>query len=251
MAQSKMSPREKLLQEVRLLMGGGMVNVELTPAHFELAFDIALERYRLRSSNAVDERFAFLQLQPGQQLYTLPEEVIEVRQILRRGTAGTVTGGGTQLDPFALAYTNQYLLQSGREGGLATYEMFAGFQELIGRMFGMHIAHTYNHTTHELFIDRNILHQEDVLLWIYCFRPDEVLLKDGKARIWLRDYTTARSKFMLGEIRGKFQSIAGPQGGTSLNGDALKSEAQAEMERLEAELANGIDADIGYGFIIG
>jgi len=43
---------------------------------------------------------------------------------------------------------------------------------------------------------------------------------------------------MLGEARSKFNTIAGPQGGTSLNGDALKNEALAEMERLEIEVKN-------------
>ena len=30
---------------------------------------------------------------------------------------------------------------------------------------------------------------------------------------------------MLGEARSKFATIAGPQGGSTLNGDALKNEA--------------------------
>ena len=41
---------------------------------------------------------------------------------------------------------------------------------------------------------------------------------------------------MLGEARSKFATIAGPQGGSTLNGDALKAEAQADMEKLDAEV---------------
>jgi len=56
---------------------------------------------------------------------------------------------------------------------------------------------------------------------------------------------------MLGEARGKFATIAGPQGGTSLNGDALKADATAEMEKLEQEINNYIDGSKPLSFIIG
>jgi len=56
---------------------------------------------------------------------------------------------------------------------------------------------------------------------------------------------------MLGEARSKFATIAGPQGGTSLNGDALKAEAQQEMEKLETELATQMAGGSGYYFLIG
>ena len=57
---------------------------------------------------------------------------------------------------------------------------------------------------------------------------------------------------MLGEARSKFATVAGPQGGsTSLNGDALKAEAQAEMEKLEADVSLAVAGGVGYGFTIG
>ena len=68
---------------------------------------------------------------------------------------------------------------------------------------------------------------------------------------WIKDYTLAKCKFMLGEARSKFNTIAGPQGGTTLNGDALKQEALAEMERLEAEVKTQTAGGQGYSFLIG
>jgi GTPase involved in cell partitioning and DNA repair len=56
---------------------------------------------------------------------------------------------------------------------------------------------------------------------------------------------------MLGQAREKFAQIAGPQGGTSLNGGTLKSEGVAEIERLETELATQVAGGRGYTFIIG
>ena len=56
---------------------------------------------------------------------------------------------------------------------------------------------------------------------------------------------------MLGEARSKFATIAGPQGGGQLNGDTLKGEAQAEMEKLENEVINQVGGGQGYAFTIG
>ena len=56
---------------------------------------------------------------------------------------------------------------------------------------------------------------------------------------------------MLGEARSKFATVAGPQGGTSLNGDTLKAEAQADMEKLEQELSLQVAGGVGYSFLIG
>ena len=56
---------------------------------------------------------------------------------------------------------------------------------------------------------------------------------------------------ILGEARSKFGTVAGPQGGTSLNGDALKAEGQTEYEALLQELANSVEQSMGYGWVVG
>jgi hypothetical protein len=42
-----------------------------------------------------------------------------------------------------------------------------------------------------------------------------------------------------------------PQGGSTLNGDSLKAEAQAELEKLELQVSTAVSGGTGYGFIIG
>jgi hypothetical protein len=56
---------------------------------------------------------------------------------------------------------------------------------------------------------------------------------------------------MLGEAREKFNTIASPQGGTSLNGTALKAEGKAEMDMLEQDLINYKDGAQPLTFVIG
>ena len=93
--------------------------------------------------------------------------------------------------------------------------------------------------------------EENLMLFCYNYRADENLLSDYLASQWIKDYTLAACKYMLGEARSKFATVAGPQGGTSLNGDALKAEAQQEMDKLEQDLSLQAAGGVGYGFLIG
>jgi hypothetical protein len=230
-----------------------MVDVELDPVHYNTAIDRALSRFRQRSSNASEESFGFLTLQVDQNDYILPKEVTGVRQLFRR-SIGSRTGGGdggSLFEPFNLAYSNTYLLASTNMGGLATYYAFASYQKQVGKMFGTDINFTFNSTTKKLTIMQRPRGEEEVLIWMYNYRPDFNLLQDQYAGQWLKDYSLASAKLMLGEAREKFGSIASPQGSTTLNGSALKAEAKAEMDMLEQELINYKEGGTPLTFVIG
>jgi hypothetical protein len=188
-----------------------------------------------------------------QNTYTLPNEVIEVRQIFRRSIGSRSGGGdgGTLFEPFNMAYTNTYLMASSNLGGLATYDMFSQYQELVGRMFGSFIEFKWNTSTKQLTILQRPRAEENLMLYCYNYRPDTELLNDYIVKQWIKDYTLAACKHMLGEARSKFATIAGPQGGSTLNGDALKNEAAQEMEKLEQEVSTQVTGGVGYSFTIG
>ncbi len=250
---SLQTQKQEIFDYVSAMLGGGMVDVELDPQHYEIALKSSLDKFRQRSDNSVEESYAFLETVIDQNDYTLDENIVEVRQIFRR-SIGSRTGGGdggTLFEPFNLAYTNTYLLSSSNMGGLATYNLFAGYQELVGRMFGSFMEFKWNTTTKQLTILQRPRAEENLLLYVYNHRPDSELFKDYLAKQWIKDYTLAKCKFMLGEARSKFATIAGPQGGSTLNGDALKAEATAEMDKLEEDLKMQVAGGVGYGFTIG
>jgi hypothetical protein len=250
---SLQTQKQEVYDYVELHLGGGMVDVELDPAHYSTALNKALAKYRQRSDNSVEESYLFLSTVIDQNSYILPNEVIEVRKVFRRSIGSRSGGGdgGTLFEPFNLAYTNTYLLASSNMGGLATYDMFSQYQELVGRMFGSFIEFKWNTTTKEFMMLQRPRAEEELLLYCYNHRPDSELLKDYLSSQWIKDYTVATCKYMLGEARSKFATIAGPQGGSTLNGDALKNEAIAEIEKLDEELKTQIAGGVGYGFTIG
>lgn len=245
--------RQKIVDYCKLMLGNGMIDVELDPAHYNLAIDRALNKFRQRSSNAVEESFAFLTIEVDKNDYTLPQEVTNVRQIFRRSIGSRSGGGqgGTLFEPFNLAYSNTYLLTATNMGGLATYYAFASYQKQVGKMFGSEINFTFNKTTKKLTLMQRPRSEEEVLLWVYNYRPDFNLIQDPFANQWLKDYSLATCKMMLGEAREKFGTVAGPQGGTTLNGTALKGEAKAELDALELDLINYKDGGTPLTFVIG
>lgn len=247
------SEKQNVFDYVMTMLGNGMTDVELDPKHLETGLERALTRFRQRSPNSVEESYLFLPTVVDQNVYVLPEQVMEVYKVFRR-SVGSRTGGGeggTLFEPFNLAYTNTYLLASSNMGGLATYDFFSQYQELVGRMFGAFIEFNWNTATKKLTILQRLRGEETLLLQAYNYRPDIMLLTDYLSKQWIRDYTLASCKYMLGEARSKFATIAGPGGGTTLNGDSLKSEATADMERLEIEVATQLAGGPGYSFLIG
>ena len=245
--------RQKIVDYCKTMLGDGMIDVELDPVHYNTAIDRALNKFRQRSSNAVEESYAFLTVEVDRNDYTLPQEVMQVRQIFRRSIGSRSGGGqgGTLFEPFNLAYSNTYLLTATNMGGLATYYAFASYQKQVGKMFGSEINFTFNRTTKKLTLMQRPRSEEEVLLWVYNYRPDFNLMQDPFANQWLKDYSLASCKLMLGEAREKFNQIASPQGGTSLNGTALKAEAKTELETLEMDLVNYKDGGTPLTFVIG
>jgi len=339
--------RKEIEDYIRLRLGDGMVDVELDPGHYKTAIDKALGRYRQRAQNSVEESYAFLELLPETQEYILPQEIMNVRQVFRRGIGSTTGTSASQFEPFASGYLNTYMLVAGRVGGLANYELFTHYQELAMKMFGGYINFTFNPVTKRMTLVRKIpdtghnykrmtslsstgtapgsiitvtVHDtwpqiavgsnlvitncpvtgwnntyevltveesgtlftmasitplatasvtgyslsrcnvyspdsdpatETVLLWIDNHKPDSMILNDYRIYPWIQDYALAMAKDMLGQAREKFAQIAGPQGGTQLNGAALKSEAKAEMDALEEELKRFIDGSMPYTWITG
>lgn len=338
--------RNDMIDYIRLRLGDQIVDVELDKEHYDLAIKQALTKYRQKAQNSVEESYAFLDLIPNVQEYILPNNIMEVRQIFRRGIGSTTGTTASQFEPFASGYLNTYMLVAGRVGGLTNYELFAQYQELAMTMFGGYINYTWNKVTKKLTLVRKIPYDdgtvvnlnslvsvgaeiqivlqrpqmqlkigdsvyiqrcpvqgynsqyriqtinpagtqitvlanqtlgatsvtgadlqktqfmipnldpendnfESVLLWIYNHKPDSMLLSDPQVYPWLQEYSLAFCKSILGQARGKFASIAGPQSGTQLNGAALLAESQAEMEQLEKDLANYVDGSEPLTWVIG
>jgi len=229
--------KEALFNNLRLRLGGDIIDLELDPQHYEAAFNYTIKLYRQRAQNATAESYTLMTVIQNIDTYTLPQEFINVRSLFRR-TVGLETGpSSTSFDPFSSAILNTYLLNYNYTGGMATYDFYAGYVELAARMFGGYVTYTFDPVTKVLRVVRDFKGTgERILIWADVQRPVEVLLQDPGAGVWIGDFTLAILKGIIGEAREKFGTIAGPGGGSTLNGTAMKAESKALQEALLDDL---------------
>ena len=244
--------KQNLIEYAKLQLGGDIIDLELDPSHYEAAYQKTIGTYRQRANNAYEESYSFFYLVKDENIYTLPQEVVSVRQCFRR-TFGDATGPfASNFDPFAQASLNVYLMNFNVAGGLATYDFYSQYTELAARMFGGYFNYTYNPVTKKLQLMRDPKNTgEAVLIWTYNLKPEINLLSDFQISQWIRDYMVASCKMIIGEAREKFATIAGPQGGGSLNGTAMKTEAQAQMDSLIEDLRRYVDGSQPLTWVIG
>ena len=234
--------KQALFENIRLRLGGDIIDLELDPEHYEASYNYAIKVYRQRAQNATQESYTLMTVIKNVDTYTLPQEFINVRSLFRR-TVGLETGpSSSSFDPFSSAILNTYLLNYNYTGGMATYDFYAGYVELAARMFGGYVTYTFDPVTKVLRVVRDFKGTgERILVWADIQRPEEVLIQDPYAGVWIADFVIAILKGIIGEAREKFGSIAGPGGGTTLNGTAMKAESAKLQESLILELKNYVD----------
>lgn len=242
---------QKIIDYIRLSLGDQMIDIDLDREHYLMAIDQALLVYRQRAEAAEEQSYVFLPLELDVQEYILPKEIKGVTCIYRRGTGG-LAGGAGQFEPFSSGFLNTYMLVAGRVGGLASYELFVSYQKLTMLMFGGYINYDWHPATRKLVLHRHIPFEgETVMLQVYNYKPDHVILDDHRSLVWIQEYAYNKAKYTLGEAREQFATIAGPQGGSSLNGSALKSEAKAAMDDLIVQLGKFIDGSKPLSWVVG
>ena len=185
--------RAQLVKEIEMNLGGGLIDLELDPEHYDFAINKALDKFRTRSVHADEESFVFIDLQEGQMDYRLPNEVMKVRQAFRRGIGQGTNGTAGGIDPFSSAMINNlYLLPSTGTSDLATYDLALQHRELVGRMFGEHLIFHFDSQSKKIVFHRKFIGGETIMLWVDNYRPDNVLMTDVSTRQWLRSWATVK-----------------------------------------------------------
>lgn len=244
--------KQELFKNIRYRLGDGIIDLEVDDEHFEAAYNYAIKIYRQRAQNSTIESYTLLTMETHRNSYILPEDFINVRQVFRR-TVGLETGpAASSFDPFSSAILNTYLLNYNYAGGLATYDFYAQYIELAARMFGGYVIFTFNPVTKEIKFVRDPKGSgEQVLIWADLQRSESELLQDPGSGIWIGDWTLSQIKYTIGEAREKFSTIAGPSGGSALNGGALKGEAKEMQQKLLDELKAYVDRSQPLTWVIG
>ena len=93
------------------------------------------------------------------------------------------------------------------------------------------------------FEDNSLIFKEDSISDYSDAKYDFIQYSDinDVGRQWIRKYTLALAKELLGAIREKYSTIPIPDGEVSLDGAALRAEAQVEKDALIEQLRANLD----------
>ena len=85
--------------------------------------------------------------------------------------------------------------------------------------------------------------------------PEQRLITNRYLELWIKKWAIAEAKMILSQVRGKFQSLPGPNGATTLNSQELITQAENEKAELREELMDRSmqdhNSDVGSQFFIG
>lgn len=243
-----------LRKAIKIRLAGTLIDVEIEREEMDYAIGFAMDVYRQRVENATKEQGIIFGVKEGEQRYDLSdrEDIIDIINI-HRNSLGATSSTGRDLDPFLLQFTNQMMSYAGGThgyGSLATLDFQRQHLELLEVLMAHQPQYYFNKSTRELTFHSMINRDEAVLLVAECWRSDEELLNDSSIYPWIQSYSIAICKQILGDARGMFQTLAGPNGGISMNGAELKQEAQEEINKLEEELKMFMTSTMGMPFIM-
>jgi hypothetical protein len=212
---------------IRRKLGEPKIRVELSDSQIETQLYDAVQLFREYSTNRGNTRgFMALDLVVGQQDYKLPDNVM---QLGYDKTSQTVSA-------WVLAQLSGYAASdvlSLKSFDMVSFYMLQQWLHYLKYITVSKFRLFYNMNSHILHI---VPSPDDDLtkLFIECFysAPVDELMNER----FVREYALALCKIQLGEIRSKFQSLPGFNNSVSLNGETLKTEGQAEKEKLEDDL---------------
>ena len=237
------SPDERrgLQAEIRMMLGKSSTEVELAKVDVDLCITNAIRKLRKGSSYAYTRGFFFLDVNPNQQNYILGgkcvgfNKIAYVNQIYRTGNLLSAGGNGSgENSVFTFGALQQLFALSTFD--ILSYHLVASYLEELDVLFARHILHDWVEHTRELRMYQVFHSYERVLLDVSMEKTEQTLIKDRETIDWIQRWGVAEGKMILSQIRGKFQTLPGPNGSTTLNSQELITQAESEKAELIDEL---------------
>jgi len=239
--------RLRLIKILKAQLGWPQVCVELAEEQFNVAVDNALQEFRRRADNAYQHRHVLFTAKNNQSTYYLndprigTDKIVNVLKIHRVSQSSMNAFGGANIysQPFIEQFYN------GQNIDLVSIHLVAQMAELFEKVFAGNIMFTWDESSRQLILYRDIqTNSERVVLEVVAERSEQELITDRWSTQWIQGWAAAELKQMLGMIRSKYSSVAGPNGGLTLNGDMLISEARQDFEDLLRQIT---DYEVGNG----
>lgn len=237
--------KDEFDSEIMTLLGGNLVDVELTPEDYDTAFKRAKKVFLQKGNNNYVETYISLPIKKDQTEYDLSTLGVEFQ-----GISEVVQMDETFVsdNPFSQAILNDIMfgLTSFSGPDFITYELILNLKETLARYTIKEIPYTFNRFTRQMRL-LGIPKRDTIWFLRAMTTPPDDQLRDI---LWIQEYAHAEALHILGMAYRKFQTLPSPTGESSLSGDSMIQDAKEMKEKLMDDIANYVDGEPTGGAII-
>lgn len=217
-------------------LGFPVVRVELTDFQIQTAIDEAISRLDYHAPDWCTQ-FCTFAVSGGVSLYELPQVVMNNfrNAVYRKHLLSLSYSNGTlEFDFFIKYFQDNFLF---RDFSVGDYYITISHLEMLRKILGN--DGTFNVINNRyLNISPPPTMAEEVLVEFKAIDSDTL---HPYFINWIQRYSLSICKGILGQIRGKYQTLPSPGGGAQLNGQALLDQSVQEQEKLVDDLLNEIE----------
>ena len=208
-------------------LGHPVVRVELTPYQIKTCIDEAVATM-YNHAPLFSTQIATFQCTAGISTYEIPRYILDNLEyvVYKKSLLSVQQSAGTlEFDFFIKYFQDNYLFQ---DFGVGDFYLLQQNLEMTRKILGQDGSFTV--------LDNRYLHIDpkpvtnQVVMVLYRGLNSNTL--HPAYRNWIQQYALACAKGVLGEIRGKYQTVPSPGGGAKLNGSELIQESKEEKEIL-------------------
>ena len=211
---------EVLKDYVFAQLGHPVVRVELTPFPVKTCIDEAVGTM-YNHAPLFATQFVTFNASAGYNTYRLPNYILDnLEYVCYKKTLLSIQSqaGTLEFDFFIKYFQDNYLFQN---FGVGDFYLLQQNLEMMRKILGQDGAFTV--------LDNRYLNITPMPVIYRALNSDTL---HPAYRNWIQQYALACAKGILGQIRGKYQTVPSPGGGAKLNGDNLVKESEKEKELL-------------------
>lgn len=219
---------ENLKDFILARLGHPVVRVELTPYQMKTCIDEAVGTM-YNHAPLFSTQIATFQTTVNKTIYKVPSYILNnLEYVVYKKTLLSIQSqaGTLEFDFFIKYFQDNHLFQNFSVGD---FYLLQQNLEMTRKILGQEGSFDVIDNQY-LQISPKPVSANQVAILVYRGLNSDTL--HPAYRNWIQLYALACSKGVLGQIRGKYQTVPSPGGGAKLNGDSLVKESEAEKEKL-------------------
>lgn len=229
---ARIKTKAALREYIKSQLGAPTITIEVTDTQIDQIIDDAVQKFTEYAYGTLED-IVVLQIN-GTGTYDLPDTITNIIKLSRGGGSNMMNFNAQFGGYVPNIWSQQFFSGSGSFLGdlIPTIVSISNLKVNLEKYFGDDIYYNFNHLNKQLQVLEPF---EGVAALHYQY---EYLADDNNDLVfnheWIKGYTTSKVKMLWGTVTGKYDQAL--VGGARINYDAMKSEAQQEIDIWNEQL---------------